>query len=103
MGTGGEEMTFVELLGNSPQVKLLDFLGDHIGSYYTWQEITKHVISIKQNRAAMNRLINAGLMKKVDVKGKICYMINDTNDLVRAVIHSDFEKGKKAAEKEAKK
>lgn len=96
-------MTFVELLGSSMQSKLLDFLGDHIGSIYSWQEITKHVLQIKQNRAAMDRLVNAGLIKQVDAGGKICYMINDKHVLVRSVLHDDFEKGKEAAKKEGKK
>ena len=96
-------MTFVELFGNSAPSKLLDFLADHVGSYYPWQEITKHVIELKQNRITMNKLIKVGLIKPVSVEGKTRYMINDENVLVRAVLHEDFEHAKKVAEKEAKK
>jgi hypothetical protein len=96
-------MTFVELFGRSNQAKLLDFLTDHVGSYYTWLEITKNVTQVKQNRAAMERLIKVGLIQPVSVGGfKTCFMINDENVLVRAIMHDNFERAKKAAKKEAK-
>ena len=97
-------MTFVELFGHSAQAKLLDFLADHVGSTYSWQEITKHIVQIKQNRKALEKLVGIGFIRKVrTTEDKIRYMINDRNTLVRAILHDDFEEGKKAAEKEAKK
>jgi hypothetical protein len=93
-------MTFRELFGRSTQARLLDFLTDHVGSMYTWQEIIKH--NPKITRATMNKLVKAKLIKAVNTGLNICYMINDENELVRAVIHSDFVKGKAAAEREAK-
>lgn len=97
-------MTFVELFGHSAQAKLLDFLADHVGSTYSWQEITKHIMQIKKNRKALEKLVGIGLIRKVrTTDDKIRYMINDRDTLVRALLHKDFEQAKEVAKKEAKK
>jgi hypothetical protein len=98
---GGKIMTFVELFGRkSAQAKLLDFLADHVGTIYSWNEIKKNNPKIK--KTMMNRLNKAGLIVKGNA-GTIYYRINEANPLVREMLHEDFERGKKAAEKEAKK
>jgi len=97
-------MTFKELFGTTIETRLLDFLGDHVGSMYSINELDKHVIKLKENRATLNKLIDAGLIKKVQpAPESICYMINDMNQSVRAMLHYDFMEGKKAMEREAKK
>jgi Fe2+ or Zn2+ uptake regulation protein len=97
-------MTFVELFGHSAQAKLLDFLADHVGSTYSWQEITKHIVQIKQKRKALEKLVDIGFIRKVrTTEDEIRYMINDRDTLVRAVMHGDFKRAKEVAKKEAKK
>ena len=93
-------MTFVKLFGRSAQAKLLDFLADHVGTMYSWKEIRKHNPQIE--RTMMKRLNESGLIVTGNA-GTIYYRINDANPLVRVMLHEDFEEGKKAAEKEAKK
>ena len=94
-------MTFVELFGRkSAQAKLLDFLTDHVGTIYSWKELKKNNPNIK--KTMVNRLNKAGFIVKGNA-GTIYYRINEANPLVRAMLHEDFEKGKRAAEQEAKK
>ena len=93
-------MTFRELFGRSTQARLLDFLTDHVGTIYLWSEIKQHVPRV--TCMMINRLTKAGLIRAAIVGKKTRYRINDENSLVRAVIHSDFMRGKAAAEQETK-
>jgi len=95
-------MTFAELFDEIAKIKVLDFLSDHPDQKYSWADIKKHVVTIRTNRAALTKLIDAGIVKQRVIGSHGFYQINADNDIVKAVLKHDFKEGKKAADKEAK-
>jgi competence protein ComGF len=96
-------MTFAELFDELAKIKILDFLADHPNNKYRWVDIKERVVSIRQNRAVLTKLINAGLVKQQTINQKIYYQINAKNDIVKAVLKYDFEKGSEAADMDVNK
>lgn len=95
-------MTFTEDWGDLPRNRLLDFLGDHVGSDYPITELAeKSGLSRPTVYAALPDLAARGLVVETRKLGTSrMFALNTANPLVQAVLSADFEKAAAAARAE---
>lgn len=97
-------MSFTDDWGDLPRNRLLDFLGDHIGSDYPISELAeKSELSRPTVYAALPELVKRGLVLETRKLGTSrLFALNSENPLVQAVLSQDFERARGAAEVEAR-
>jgi len=79
---------FKTYFGNNKNIKILDFLANHINYSYTLEEITKYTHNYIVHN--LNNLVEFGFVIKEDKK----YKLNTKNDLIKAMLKFDFEYNK---------
>lgn len=87
-------MTFTELFGSSPRVKLLDFLADHIDYDYTISEMNEFTaISRPTLYKVVEELVQDGLIVMTRTVGDSrFYRLNLQNPRVISMLQTDFER-----------
>jgi len=79
---------FKTYFGNNKNIRILDFLADHIHYSYSLEELTKYtneyIVYNLKNLVEFNFIIKEG--------GK--YRLNAENDVIKALLKFDFEQGK---------
>jgi DNA-binding transcriptional ArsR family regulator len=98
-------VSFTDDRGDLPRNRLLDFLGDHIGSDHPISEMAeKSELSRPTVYAALPELMKRGLVVETRKLGTSrMFALNTESPLVQAVLSQDFEKARGAAEVEAHK
>lgn len=94
--------SFTRLFGDTPQVRLLDFLADNLDFDYTISQLgTRAGLSRPTVYGLTERLTREGLLVQTRTIGRSrLYRINLDHPLVRSLLRSDFRRASEAAEAE---
>lgn len=95
-------MTFTDDWGDLPRNRLLDFLGDHVGSDYPITELAdKSSLSRPTVYAALPELVERSFVVETrKIGASRFFAINAENPLVQSVLAQDFERARGKAEVE---
>jgi len=95
---------FTRVFGDTPQVRLLDFLADNLEFDYTISQIGTYAdLSRPTVYLLVERLTREGLFVRSRTVGRSrFYRINRNNPLVPSLLRSDFAAAREAAESEYK-
>ena len=92
-------MTFVELFGSVEKIVVLDLLADHPRYSFTIEDIQDNIcLTGVSPENAIGELLKAKMIKKTNEK----YQLNIDNNIVKAMIQYDIERGKQIADEAAK-
>lgn len=85
-------MTFTRFFGDTPRNRLLDFLGDHVGSDYSVTELSdKADVSRPTVYRELPHLLKAGFVRYTrDLGTSKLFALNTDNPIVREVLTADF-------------
>jgi len=83
-----EKSLFVKLLGNSPYIRLLDFLLTYRGFDYSKKEIAKNAnVSYNTLNSFWREMISNGIIVKTERKGRQdVFRLNKENKIVKNLI-----------------
>jgi len=92
--------TFTHLFGDTSQVRLLDFLADHLEFDYTISQLSEYAnLSRPTVYGLADRLLKNGLLVHTRTIGRSrFYRINREDPIVLSLLRSDFAKAREAAE-----
>ncbi|MCD6481421.1 MAG: winged helix-turn-helix transcriptional regulator [Thermoplasmata archaeon] len=84
---------FKEIFGNSPQTKILDFLGDHPNYDYNISDLAEYAgVSRPTLYKIIPEMIEKGLIIETRKIGKSkMYKLNTKNEIVKVILKFDFE------------
>lgn len=93
---------FRDIFGNSPQAKILDFLGSHPRYDYNISDLAEYAeVSRPTLYGTLPKLLKMGILMQTRKVGKSnMYKLNIDNDLVKTILKFDFELANKIAELE---
>jgi len=99
-----KESILIDLLGNYPLIRVLNFLIENEGFDYTKREIAKHAkVSMNTLLSFWDNLIEAGIIVPTRKIGKSrLYKLNTDNRVVQILIEFDKKLGLLCLEEEAK-
>jgi len=94
---------FKDIFGQSPQTKILDFLGDHPNYDYNITDLAEYAdVSRPTLYEIIPGLIEKGILIETRKVGRSkMYKLNTENDLVKTILKFDFELADKIAEMES--
>ena len=92
-----------DLFGNSPEVRVLDFLMDHVGYDYTMTDISRETsVSRPTLYRVWDKFTQLGLIKKTRRIGNAqLYQLDDENSIVKKMEEFDFSISRLIAERKA--
>ena len=83
---------FADVFGNRPEVRVLDFLMDHVGYDYTITDVARETgVSRPTLYKMWDNFIQLGLIKKTRRIGNAqLYELDDENPIVKKMVQFDF-------------
>jgi len=96
---------FKEIFGESPQTKILDFLGDHPNYDYNISDLAEYTgVSRPTLYKIIPKMIKKGLIIETRRVGKSkMYKLNTKNELIKIILKFDFELSNAIAKQEEEK
>ena len=96
---------FKEIFGESPQAKILDFLGDHPNYDYNVSDLAEYAgVSRPTLYKIIPEMVKKGLLIETREVGKSkMYKLNTKNELVKVILKFDFEISRIIAQQEESK
>ncbi len=84
---------FKEIFGDSPQAKILDFLGDHPNYDYSISDLAEYTgVSRPTLYKIIPEMVKKGLIIETRKVGKSkMYKLNTENEIVKVILKFDFE------------
>lgn len=84
---------FKAIFGNSPQAKILDFLGDHPNYDYNISDLSEYAsVSRPTLYSIIPELVRKKLLVETRIVGKSkMYKLNIESELVKTILKLDFE------------
>ena len=94
---------FADVFGNSPEVRVLDFLMDHVGYDYTITDVARETgVSRPTLYKMWDRLIQLGLIRKTRRIGNAqLYELDNKNPIVKKMEEFDFSLSELIAQQRA--
>lgn len=91
---------FTEVFGDTPQVRLLDFLADHLEFDYTISQMSEYAgLSRPTVYSLVEPLTKEGLIVHTRRVGRSrFYRINEAHPVILALLRVDFEKARETGE-----